>query len=187
MRGLLRALHQWASEDVAPPPNQYPRLRDGTLVALRQLKFPTLPGVADPRTIVGPGRLNGGSFVPLPFLVPQVDGDGNELAGVRDPELAVPLATFTGWNFRAARIGNPEDIYQILGSYIAFPRTRADGRERRDPRRSIAERYRSVDDYMTRITKGTDDLIRRRFLLAEDREPVLARAKAHWEFAVTPH
>ncbi len=187
MRGLLRALHQWASEDVAPPPNQYPRLRNGTLVALRQLKFPTLPGVADPRTIVGPGRLTGGTFVPLPFLVPQVDSDGNELAGVRDPELAVPLATFTGWNFRDARIGNPEDIYQILGSYIPLPRAPNDGRRRGDPRVSIAERYRSLDDYMSRITEATDDLIRRRFLLVEDRDPVLARAKAHWEFAVTPH
>ena len=123
----------------------------------------------------------------LPFLVPQVDGDGNELAGVRDSELAVPLATFTGWHFRADRIGNPEDIYEILGSYIAFPPTRAEGRQRGDPRRSIAERYRSVDDYMSRVTKATDDLIRRSFLLAEDREPVLARAKAHWECALTPH
>jgi hypothetical protein len=125
-------------------------------------------------------------MVPLPFLVPQVDQDGNELAGIRDPEVAVPLATFTGWNFRDARIGNPEDLSQILGSYIPFPRSRDDGRQRHDPRRSIAERYRSIDDYMSRITKATDDLIRRRFLLPEDRDPVLTRAKAHWLFAVTP-
>lgn len=186
MRGLLRALHQWASEDVAPPPSEYPRLRDGTLVPVAQVKFPALPGVTDPRAIPGPGRLMGGTMVPLPFLVPQVDRDGNDLAGIRDPEVAVPLATFTGWNFRDARIGNPQDIYQILGSYIPFPRTRADARPRGDPRRSIVERYSSVDDYMGRIAKATDDLIRRRFLLAEDRDPVLARAKAHWLFAVTP-
>ena len=186
MRGLLRAWHEWASEDVAPPPSQYPRLRDRTLVPVQQVEFPALPGVADPRTIVGPGRLTGGKVVPLPFLVPQVDRDGNELAGIRDPEVAVPLATFTGWNFRDARVGNPEDIHQILGSYIPFPRTGVDGRQRRDPRSSIAERYRTVDDYMSRIAKATDDLIRRRLLLPEDRDPVLTRAKEHWLFAVTP-
>lgn len=186
MRGLLRAFHQWAAEDIAPPPSQYPRLRDATLVALPQVKFPPLPGVADPRTIVGPGRMSGGTMVPLPFLVPQVDQDGNDVAGIRDPEVAVPLATFTGWNFRDARTGNPEDISQLLGSYIPFPRTRDEARQRRDPRRSIAERYRSLDDYMRRITTATDDLIRRRFLLAEDRDPVLARAREHWLFAVTP-
>lgn len=185
MRALLQALHRWASDDLAPPPSQYPRLRDGTLVALPKVKFPPLPGVADPRTIVGPGRMIGGAMVPLPFLVPQVNQDGNDAVGIRDPELTVPLATYTGWNFRDVRTGNPEDISQILGSYIPFPRTRNDARQSRDPRRSIAERYRSIDDYMRRITTATDDLIRRRFLLAEDRAPVLARAKEHWLFAVT--
>ena len=186
MRALLRALHFWASEDVAPPASQYPRLSDKTLVTVPQVRFPALPGVADPRTIVGPGRRIDGTVVPLPFLVPQVDGDGNELAGIRDPELAVPLATFTGWNFRAARVGNPDDIHQILGSYIPFPRTRDDGRQRGDPRRSIAERYRSVDDYMSRIAKATDDLIRQRFVLPDDRDAVLERARAHWAFAGIP-
>jgi Alpha/beta hydrolase domain len=89
-------------------------------------------------------------------------------------------------NFRHARVGNPDDIHQILGSYIPFPRTRDDGRQPGDPRRSIAERYRDVDDYMRRIAKATDDLIRQRFLLPEDHGSVLARAKAHWMFAVRP-
>ena len=56
-----------------------------------------------------------GHFTALPFLVPQVDADGNEVAGIRVPELAVPLATTTGWNFRAERVGNPTTIYALLG------------------------------------------------------------------------
>lgn len=184
MRALLRALHQWAADGVAPPPSQYPHLRDRTLTPVQQVKFPALPGVKDPKGIVGPGRMIRGTFVPLPFLVPQVDADGNEIAGIRDPEMAVPLATFTGWNFRAPRVGNSDDIYQILGSYIPFARTRAELTPG-DSRLPIDERYRGLDDYMRRITRATDDLIRRRFLLAEDREPVLTRARAHWMFAAS--
>ena len=80
-------------------------------------------------------------FTALPFLVPQVDADGNELAGIRVPEVSVPLATTTGWNFRAERIGNPTTIVALLGSYVPFARTRAERDARHDPRPSIEERY----------------------------------------------
>ena len=69
----------------------------------------------------------GGKVVPLPHLVPQVDRDGNDIAGIRDPEVAVPLATTTGWNFRDPSVGNPRDIYQLLGSYIPFAPTKRRG------------------------------------------------------------
>ena len=125
MRALLRALRAWASDAVAPPPSQYPRIADGTLARSQDIRFPALPHVADPRRIVGPARRIDGKIVPLPHLVPQVDADGNDLAGIRDPDVAVPLATTTGWNFRSSSAGNPGDIFQTLGSYIPFPRTRA--------------------------------------------------------------
>jgi hypothetical protein len=108
-----------------------------------------------------------------------VDRDGNDVAGIRDPEVAVPLATTTGWNFRAPRVGNPEDV---LGSYIPFAPTRA-SRAAGDPRRSIEERYKGVEDYLQRIRSASRDLIRRRYLLEEDLSAVLDRARAHWEFA----
>jgi hypothetical protein len=111
-----------------------------------------------------------------------VDRDGNDVAGIRDPEVAVPLATTTGWNFRAPRVGNPEDIYQTLGSYIPFSPTRA-SRAAGDPRRSIEERYKGVEDYLQRVRAASKDLIRRRYLLEEDLSAVLDRARAHWEFA----
>ena len=60
---------------------------------LTALHFPAIPGLGDPRGIEGPGQMVNNRFTPLPFLVPQVDGDGNELAGIRVPEVSVPLAT----------------------------------------------------------------------------------------------
>ena len=116
-------------------------------------------------------------------LVPQVDRDGNDLGGLRDPEVAVPLATTTGWNFRDPSVGNPEDIYQLLGSYIPLARTRAARQATADPRLSIDERYRGVDDYLHRVQRSAMDLIRRRYLLAEDLDGILERARTHWSFA----
>ncbi len=130
MRALLRALHRWEAEGTPPPSSRVPRLSDGTLVPITAAKFPTIPGVSDPRLITGPARRIAGRVVPLPHLVPQVDSDGNDLAGVRDPEIAVPLATTTGWNFRAASVGNPADIYQLLGSVHSIRRDAGEARGR---------------------------------------------------------
>ena len=184
MRALLRDLHDWVVGGTTPPPSKYPRLSDATLVPAKQVKFPRLPGVADPRQIAGPARIIAGKVVPLPHLVPQVDDDGNDVAGIRDPEMAVPLATTTGWNFRSESIGNPADIYQLLGSYIPYATTRARREAAGDPRRSIEERYRGEEDYLQRVRAAAEELIRSRFMLQEDLESVLSRAKSHWAFAM---
>ena len=130
-----------------------------------------------------PGLLGDEPAVLDSVLVPQVDRDGNDLGGLRDPEVAVPLATTTGWNFRDPSVGNPEDIYQLLGSYIPLARTRAARQATADPRLSIDERYRGVDDYLHRVQRSAMDLIRRRYLLAEDLDGILERARTHWSFA----
>ena len=183
MRALLRAWHEWASAGTMPPPSQYPRLSDRTLVRIDRVRFPPLKGLADPRQIVGPARMIGGKVVPLPHLVPQVDRDGNDLAGIRDPELAVPLATTTGWNFRDPSVGNPQDIYQLLGSYVPFAPTQTARRASGDPRLSLGERYRGIEDYLERIRSSALGLIRRRYLLAEDLDGIIERAMDHWRFA----
>jgi hypothetical protein len=183
MRALLPALHEWVTSGKEPPPSRYPRLADDTLVPIEKVGFPALPGVADPRRIVGPARVMRGKVVPLPHLVPQVDRDGNDVAGIRDPELAVPLATTTGWNFRAERIGNPSEIYPLLGSYIPFAATRAAREASGDPRPSIEERYKGYDDYASRVRAAAQSLIHDRYLLEEDLEWVLERARSHWDYA----
>ena len=90
-----------------------------------------------------------------------------------DPKVAVPLATTTGWNFRDPLVGNPQDIYQFLGSYVPFAPTRSARHAVGDPRLSLEERYRGVDDYLQRIRRAAMDLIRRRYLLAEDLDVIV--------------
>jgi hypothetical protein len=87
----------------------------------------------------------------LPLLVPQVDADGNERAGIRLPDVAVPLATLTGWNFRKAEIGAPDQLFPLLGSFIPFAPTRAVRESAGDPRRSIEERYRGREQYLQQV------------------------------------
>ena len=144
----------------SPPESRYPRLEDGTLVPARAVAFPAIPGVGDPRTIEGPARRVDGLAAALPFLVPKVDVDGNEVAGIRVPDLAVPLATSTGWNFRATALGTLAAIYWLLGSYLPFPRTPAERQTVGDPRRSVTERYRDRDDYLARIRAAAAELAR---------------------------
>lgn len=186
MRALLRAAHRWAADGTRPPASRYPRLSDGTLVPVAAFRFPAISGVEDARAAEGPGQMIAGRFAAIPFLVPQADADGNDVAGIRVPEVAVPLATTTGWNFRSPKVGNPSTIYALLGSYIPFAATRAERQARRDPRPSIEERYRGQDEYIVKIRAVAESLIKGGLLLQEDLENVLARARAHWEYATRP-
>src|SRR4029450_4179461 len=152
MRALLLAMHRWVSAGTAPPASAYPMLKDGTLVKASAVAFPAIPGGAPrsglsggPRIATRFSRGGGGAGAPLPLLVPAVDQDGNEKAGIRLPDVAVPLATYTGWNFRNASIGASGDLVSLLGSAIPFPPTRAAREAARDPRRSVEERYASRD------------------------------------------
>ena len=104
LRALLNAMDAWVRKGSAPPASQYPRLADGTLVAADKVSFPAIPTVQSPRSLPAVRQQE----KPIPFLVPQVDADGNELAGVRTPEITVPVATYTGWNFRNASIGGAQ-------------------------------------------------------------------------------
>ena len=182
-RALLVAMAHWLSENVAPPASRHPRLADHTLVAQRDVDFPELPGVRSPLSIPGGYRadLEDGPAHPLPFLVPQVDGDGNELAGIAFPDVAVPLATYTGWNFRHPAIGQPGEILPLAGSYIPLPVTRAAREATRDPRPSIEERYGSRDRYLAIVTDRAEKLIEEGYMLAEDRDTVVARALARFD------
>ena len=79
--------------------------------------------------------------------------------GIRLPEISVPLATHTGWNYRDASIGAPDRLASEIGSYLPLPRTRADREKTGDGRKSIAERYVSLEDYLGRISLAAIDLV----------------------------
>ncbi len=183
MRALLRGMDQWVRRGATPPASRHPRLSDGTLVAAKEVKFPAIPGVRDPRTITPPGSRVQDKVTLLPHLVSQVDADGNELGGIRVPDQAVPLATTTGWNFRAENTGNPGEIANLAGAYIPFAATRAERAAKHDPRLSVEERYTSRDAYLLKIRAAATALIKDGYLLQEDLDNVLKRADEHWNYA----
>jgi hypothetical protein len=103
--------------------------------------------------------------------------------GIRLPDIAVPLATQAGWNYRDASIGAPDRLAGEIGSYIPFPHTKADRDRASDPRMSIEERYRNRDEYVGRFAAATLDLVDRGYLLAEDVADLLKHAAEHYDWA----
>jgi hypothetical protein len=183
-RALLVAMERWVRSGIMPPPSRHPLLADHTLVTRDDIDFPAIPGVRSPRAIPGGYRadLDGPpASHPLPMLVPQVDGDGNELAGIQQPDLAVPLATYTGWNFRSPKIGQPTELLPLTGSYIPFSVTRAAREAAADPRFSIEERYGDRARYQALVSDRADNLVRDGYLLSEDVATVVERALARWD------
>jgi len=183
-RALLVAMERWVRSGVAPPPSRHPLLADHTLVPRDDIDFPAIPNVRSPRAIPGGYRadLDGPPAAhPLPMLVPQVDGDGNELAGIQLPDVAVPLATYTGWNFRSPKIGQPAELLPLTGSYVPFPVTRAAREAASDPRFSIEERYGDRARYQALVSDRAGNLVRDGYLLGEDVAAVVERALARWD------
>jgi hypothetical protein len=99
--------------------------------------------------------------------VPQVDEDGNEIAGVRLPALAVPLATYTGWNLYNLP-GLEGELCDRVGMCLPFVRTKAERLAKGDPRLSLEERYASHAAYVQRMSDVVYELLQARLLLAED-------------------
>jgi hypothetical protein len=173
LRALLVALDQWVTEGIEPPPSRVPTLAAGTLVAPKDLKFPDIPGVQAPgcanrvdvlKDWVHPDPTSGNAYTPL---VSQVDGDGNEVAGIRLPSIAVPLATHTGWNLYKAPYPEGE-LCDREGSYVPFARTRAERLASGDPRPSLEERYGNHEAYVQRMKEVVRELQEARLLLPED-------------------
>jgi hypothetical protein len=193
-RALITDMDQWVKDGTAPPSSVYPKITDGTLVALGKWKFPRIPGVNTPHEMNLGYRLDFGPQwksgiisneppkvgQPFAVLVPQTDADGNDLGGVRLPELQVPLATYTGWNLRDPSIGAADLRVSFLGSFIPLARTAAEREKSGDPRLSVAERYASREQYIGKFAEAAMRLIQDRFLLREDLAAVLERGQREW-------
>ncbi len=197
IRALFRALDGWVVDDLAPPPSRYPTLADGTLTTPSAAGWPAVPGFALPqapmttyRLDFGPEWAQGivtkeppGLGAPFVSLVPAVDDAGNGRGGIRLPQIAVPLATHTGWNYRQPAIGAPDRLASEIGAYLPLPRTRADRERTGDGRASIAERYAGPDAYLGRIAQAAVALVQERYLLPEDVPDLIAQAAAHYAWA----
>jgi hypothetical protein len=179
MRALLVAADNWVRKGIAPPPSQVPKIADGTLVPEERVAFPAIPHVQSPG-IVDHGRTNG---TPIPLLVPQVGPDGNELAGIRLPEVSVPVATYTGWNFRNETVGGTRQLVSLMGSSIPLAKTRAARQASGDPRPSIEERYPSREAYTAATEKAADALIKMGLVLSDDKPQLMKRADEEWSAA----
>ena len=194
-RALLLAMDRWIRGG-EPPPSQYPSVEEGTAVAAEDLGFPNLPGVEFSdrvhyayRADYGPDFLTSGVVTQepptigkrFPIRVSAVDADGNEVAGIRMPEVAVPLATYTGWNLFNAESGPPDEISSMVGSFLPFPKTAAEAQAAGDPRAPVGERYPSREDYLGRFTEAALDLIEAGYLLGEDLPALTRHALELWD------
>ena len=113
-----------------------------------------------------------------------MDLDGNELRGIRLPDVAVPLATHTGWNVRHPDMGGPGQIIKQIGSTIPFATTKEQREASNDPRLSIEERYSSKEDYLAQIRRAAQDLADQRYLLTEDIPRVIDHASQRYDLFI---
>ena len=195
-RALFVAMDDWVRDGKLPPDSRYPKLADKTLVRRQDLKFPAIAGVTVPERVHEALRLDFGPQwkdriitkqppgvgKAFPVFVPQVGVDGNDLGGVRLPELDVPLATYTGWNLRDPKSGMPKERVSFLGSFFPLPKTKSDADAAHDPRQPIADRYQSRDDYLQKFSAAAKKLSDDRFLLPGDVDALTKRGADEWDF-----
>lgn len=189
LRALLISLEKWVLADKLPPESCYPAIESGTLVSpdKTSIGWPDIPGVQYngrvnelPLLDYGPdyefrnvtGILSTDtpevkSEKPYKTLVPKVDTDGNEIAGIRGINIRVPLGTHTGWALRREGYGKG-DLSSLNGMFIPFKNTRKERREAADPRQSLQERYGTHEKYVQAFRKAAEELVNEGFILPED-------------------
>jgi len=195
LRALVLTLDRWVKDGTLPPRSNYPRLEDGTLVVASAVGFPKIPGVQFPSGPNPKRRVDYGleyekgiinKVLPgylskiYPVLVPRVNSDGNEIAGIRLPDVAVPTGTATGWAVRAPDVGGAGELCTQDGSFIPFAKKRTEREEKGDPRLSMEERYRDKADFVARVRDAALALERDGYLLAEDVKHIAEKAALSW-------
>ena len=206
-RPLLRAaianLDAWVRTGTEPPPSRHPNRASGTLVtreaAAKQLS--QLPGAGVPDHLPPFARLDMGpraeeqrqaSQLPprfaehLPELVAATDADGNELGGLRHPDVTVPLATYTGWNPHRGPDGTTS-LLPLTGATVPFAPTAAARAESGDPRPAISERYPSREAFLDQVRTAANELVRQRYLLPEDVDLLVSRSGGRYDRFTATH
>jgi hypothetical protein len=196
----LLDLDEWVTRGAKPPDSAYPHLGPD-LLGRDHVEFPKIPGVEFPpymprnwRVDYGPDFPTKGIIAheppklgqPYTVLVPRVDRDGNDSGGIALPDVAVPLGTFTGWNYLLPRLANLDYLAGLVGSFIPFPLTPEERKISGDPRLSIAERYSGRDDYIEKVRVAVRTLVSRRLLRAEDVNAILEQSGARWDYLTFP-
>jgi len=205
VRALLTGLTAWVKNGTEPPPSARPTIAAGTLVAADQVRFPPIPannygGVARPAVrYLGvnnplhvqdygedfrPEDTSGMISVNPPAvstarygnLVAQVDADGNDLGGIRNVFVEVPIGTYTGWNL-FSRSFFEDGFCTLQGSFIPFAHSKAERLAAGDARPSLEERYPNKDAYIAAMRKAADALVGKRYLLPDDAARLVSQAE----------
>ncbi|MBN2289474.1 MAG: hypothetical protein JXQ83_09095 [Candidatus Glassbacteria bacterium] len=194
---LLEKLDRWVRFAEPPPASCYPGLDKDQLVAAEFFSFPAVPDVqppllvgVHPRYDWGPRFGQGILDKPLPdigvlypTMVPVVDDDGNEAAGIRTPWVEVPLASYTGWNYPAGWMGvENTPVLNLSGAWLPFSADRDERLRRGDSRRSVAERYKRKDIYLARVRNCAEGLVAGGLMYAEDLEGLLEQSSAMFDY-----
>lgn len=197
-RALLTSLVAWVVNDVTPPPSAYPTLAARTLVAPTAVRFPAIPNVQMARiphrayhVDYGPRWSRGIVDLEPPHvgsaftvLVTQVDSLGNDADGIRSVELLAPIATYFPWQLRTGYPAATDRLVSFDGTFIPLPRTESERTTSGDPRPSIERLYGDRATYMKRAEAAAQQLVTKRFLLAEDVAPAVQRAGLEWDWVM---
>jgi hypothetical protein len=195
-RAILANLDRWVRHGEAPPESRIPRISDGTAVSRESLRpvFTSIPGMGFLAGLPVRRRLDYGEEMvrgipdyppeegePYVTFVSAVDNDGNEVAGIRLPEVSVPLGTYTGWTLRHPEVGGAGHYIPLAGAVVPFSRTEEERSRLNDPRRSIEERYASRQQYLEMVRAAAEELVAERYILEEDVERFVAGAGQRWD------
>lgn len=181
LRALLTAMQSWIASGVEPPASRVPMRAHGTLVDAADAVPRNIPGPPYAGIHTGAAFTDTAVFPPkvlgsYPVFVPRADRDGMAIAGIRMLPLAVPRATYTGWNPRAQGYG-AGTLFPLQGAMIPFAATRAEREASGDPRLSVAERYADSAAYVAAVQKAAAQMVAERLLLPQDAERAIELAK----------
>ena len=179
MRAALVNLDRWAADGTEPPPSNVPSLAKGTAATRDEV----LAQLADRVTTPNADRLSRVRTVDWTTLPPiegaeyqgyvsALDEDGNEVAGLRLPDLTKPLGLHTGWNPRHPDTGGEDLTSHFVGLTQWF------GRE------EILSRYGDKASYLGVVRDDADRLAAEGVILAEDVDLVVANCSERWDVAV---
>ena len=187
-RALIERLDSWVSRNEQPPPSRHPRIDDGTAASRESVleKFRaagysavladdklggirTMEIAAEEKTMVRQPVAEGAMYTPW---VSDVDGDLNEIAGIRLPDVAAPVGAHTGWNCRAADTGAGDQAAIFAGFSCFFDAA------------DITSRYGSQAGYLERVDAVIDGLVADGFVLETDRDWLRQLAAERYDAAM---
>jgi hypothetical protein len=155
LRALLQQVVEWVDGGVEPAPSTAPA-EDQLTTRDAVLSQFAAAGYATPRL---------DSFVQPAGPVPAVNAAGNEISGIRLPDVAAPVGVHAGWNLRHPDMGSPDDELFLVGSTSWF------------------DEVPPLDEHLARSADVIEDLVARRLLLETDVPRLLARAELAWRAA----